>query len=183
MSMEVLNKLIFTSAVPIVVQFGGYGFFAALLCLLFGFFIEVFLISKTLHMPYRFVFKRLLVAHGIAFLLQIVLAIFAAIVLGISFVFAGNVDHNFFYQGWVILTLIMVVVIIALSINMLAQYYVLRWKNDAVSAKSIKKAVIYAGVINYVFTIGFLFAVDYVSPLLKNNHMQALTKRAGMQKK
>lgn len=180
MSMEAMSKLIFTSAVPIVVQFGGYGFLAAVLCMIFGFCVEIFLIGKMLHQPYVFVFKRLALAHAIAFFVQITVAVVAAALLGLFFTFFGKLDITCLYRGWVILTLIMTVVIVALLINMVAQYFVLRWKHDGLPAAQTRKAVLYAGIINYVLTIGFLAVVDNVSPILKNNRMQEIANRAGI---
>jgi|GEM_PF-1242787 len=172
--MKEIAAIVFTTAAPIVVQFGGYGYLIAFICCLIGFTIELFVFRKLLQLPYTFMAIRLLIAHVVAFAVQLTvgLFIFGIFAVIITFGFAtASMQKNaamFFSTAWLLLVITALVVLFVVVTNMLVQYYFFCWRNNNISSQSIKKAVIRVNVISYVLLLGLLVTVNHFTTIFKD---------------
>lgn len=172
--MKEIAAIVFTTAAPIMVQFGGYGYFIAFIFCLVGFVIELFVLRTMLRLPYAFMAIRLLIAHGLALAVQLVVGLFVFGIFAAMVAFgfaAASMQKNaelFFSAAWLLLLITALVILFVVITNMMAQYYVLCWRNKELQPDKVKKAVIRAGVVSYILVLVVLVTINHFSTIFKD---------------
>jgi len=165
--------IIFTTAAPIMVQFGGYGYLIAVICCLIGVLIELCIIRKMLRLPFKFLAIRLLVAHAIALTAQLIVGVFilCIIALVVMFMLDSSVKSNslaLLLTPWGLLSVTVAIVLFVVVTNMIVQYYVFCWCNKEAQCLAVRKAVVYANIISYLLLLGLLVTVNHFTTIFKD---------------
>lgn len=174
--MQDLAQIVFTTAAPIMVQFGSYGYLIAIIGLFFGFIIEFFVLYRFLRLPYKFIATRLMLAHILSLFFQIITGFLIFGLLAVTLLFGfmtsfKNQDVQMLYQySWLLLVVTLIAVLFVVITNMIMQYKVFCWQNSNLSKIAVRKAVIYANLVSYVMLLVILIAVNHFTTLFKDVH-------------